>query len=258
MSAPRRRPIQLDTNVAHDLERLRKDLNRELDSVLAGWSALKADAHEGGWPDRSDGDRKAHHHVAKVCDTCSEKFTTHRQAREHQADTGHSEFTDPNATAATVVWQCDSCDNQFSTWEDFEPHALASGHGAASEVTAGHSNAGRAHQDTTGEAAMQLWAKLGDLDTMQDHLLAIVTSWRALKLVSKRHQVSADMPKDTPLVEPACWIETCDGSVEKWVRGDGMMAYRGMIQINGIWYAKPGEQPKCRRHRAADMRRKAS
>ena len=258
MSTPRRRPIPIDPTWNHDLEQFRKAVNRDIDSILAGVSSLKADARDGGWPGRGTHDRKARRHIAKVCDCCHEKFTTDDAARTHRDDTGHDRFTDPNKSTTATVWQCCTCANQFPTWEAFQDHAEDwqdddtpddGPHQEAEEVTAGHGNAGRAHQDPAGEAAMQLWDRLGDLDTMQDHLRAVLTSWRALMLVSRRHQPDGD--KRT---EPACWHESCENVVEKRVLSDGSISYRGMVCIGGVWYARPDEQPKCAKHRKSDER----
>jgi hypothetical protein len=217
MTTPRRRPLELDDTWDRDLRNLERSVRRDAPQILLGVSALKAELHDAGWPARSPADDRGP-----------------RLRPEADKDVAR-------------VWQCCTCRNQFDDWALFEAHALASGHPEAEQVTTGHSMSGPTHTDPAGNAAMDLWNHHGDLGSLQDHLHAIATSWRAIKLISARHKPDGD--KRT---EPACWYATCENVVAKRVLPNGAIAYRGMTCIDGVWVASPGARPTCERHRKTD------
>lgn len=99
------------------------------------------------------------------------------------------------------------------------------------------------YADPTGELAGQLWCKHGDLMALQDHLLVVESSMRALELIAKRHR-----PTLSPAI-PGCVVKTCPEPVESRVVPGRGLVYLGMEQVAGHWVAKPGATPTCSRHR---------
>lgn len=221
MTAPRRRPIQLDADWVHDFTLFQKSIANGRNTTLAGISTLKAALHDAGWPERMP--------------------TDDRKDRSHGAPT--------ETVKLPTVWQCCECANQFADWDEFEDHAEHSGHDEATEETTGHSTTGATHSDPTSDARASLASKHGDLDSIQEHWHTIATSWRAIKLITKRHTPDGD--KRT---EPACWKAQCDQTVESRVLADGSVSYRGMTCIDGVWFSLPDVEPVCRKHRAQDDR----
>jgi len=96
------------------------------------------------------------------------------------------------------------------------------------------------YADPTGEMAIRLERLDGDIHAMQDHLLLIARSVAALRIIAGHHR-----PPSAPAV-PLCSVHDCDQAVEHTGSGKG---YVGCEQIGGVWVAKPGVVPVCRRHR---------
>ena len=103
--------------------------------------------------------------------------------------------------------------------------------------------------DPTGDTAAGLLAMSDDDMAMQDHWQIIETSWRAIMLIARRHQ-----PKDLT-GEPCCWH--CSERVESRRNKGGGESFVDMENIGGIWVAKAGKQPACRKHRARREREAA-
>lgn len=108
------------------------------------------------------------------------------------------------------------------------------------------------YADPTGELAGHLFSRHGDLMSLQNHLLVLQSSLRALHLIANRHR-----PPLSPAV-PGCIVGTCDEPVESRTLPDGRKAYLGMEQICGHWVAKPGCTPTCKRHRSRRERDSAA
>lgn len=104
------------------------------------------------------------------------------------------------------------------------------------------------YADPTGDLWAGYDAKVGDLLALQDHLLVMQHSLRALELIAKRHR-----PTLSPAI-PGCCVKTCQEPVEQRTLATGTISYVGMEQIAGHWVAKPGCVPVCRRHRARQER----
>jgi hypothetical protein len=99
------------------------------------------------------------------------------------------------------------------------------------------------YADPTGSLFGGYDAKIGDLLALQDHLMVVRHSLRALELIAKRHR-----PTLSPAI-PGCSVKNCPEPVESRVMPGRGLVYLGMEQIAGHWVAKPGATPTCSGHR---------
>jgi hypothetical protein len=99
------------------------------------------------------------------------------------------------------------------------------------------------YADPTGNLLGGYDAKIGDLLALQDHLMVVRHSLRALELIAKRHR-----PTLSPAV-PGCVVKNCPEPVESRTMPGRGVVYLGMEQIAGHWVAKPGATPTCGGHR---------
>lgn len=106
------------------------------------------------------------------------------------------------------------------------------------------------YADPTGEIASGKLNRLHrDREELEDMRWRIEGLLRDMERIARRHR-----PPATPAV-PACSLTTCNDPVEQRRLGSGLPSYVGMIQVAGIWVAKPGVKPVCARHRKQEARR---
>lgn len=176
MTSPRRRPLTRDSL---DVERTLTRFAEIAPEIELGWSALKAEMRDLGWPARTpEGDRRK---------------------------TGGWAYARCNTDGCRVV---------LHSQTDKDAHADATGHVhyAYAPITPSMFS-GIDYADPTGEQALQLDSLHGDLIELQDEWDRVTKALKNIGRITRKH-----IPPASNTV-PACSVTTCENTVEGTANG---------------------------------------